>query len=256
MSRHWPLVLVLWLAALPGAAASEDGSLRIAQLLPGADPVEVKLSSDTDGGSERTFGSLSFRQISDYKDLPPGRYGVTVRLAGETVLEASYGIGSTRRYTLVLYGVLAGEAPQPVTTWKKVTSWFSGLEASVPNGWVAQHRMLLDEPGRTLGQGRVRIMHAAPGFSTLHLQLENRDARLSYGTLRYPQMGGHQEIAAGSWTVVVTPPNSPLQLLSRHIDVKPNAMVTIFVTGSVEPLRGLELVIASSPPALPLDATP
>lgn len=235
--------ILSWTALGPIPAAAEDGMLRIAQLWPGTESVAVSLES---ADHDVTLGPLSSPRVGEYRSVPPGVYDVTVRRDDRTLMEARYGIGGDRHYTLVLYGIPTPEAPQPETLWKKLRSWFSGSEVAVPNGWVAQHRMLLDSPGRTLGRSRVRILHAVPGWSTVHVELRGSEETLDYGTLGYPQVGSVQEVAPGEWTAVVRPPSSPLNLLEKTFRAEPDRLVTLFLTGSVEPAVPPRLVVAPS----------
>lgn len=243
----------------PGSGPLREGHLRIAQLLPASGGVEVVVNpkagegKDRGGGPSTTFGPLEFRRVSGYRSFAPGIYDVKVRRGGETLMEMTYGLGERRHYTLVLYGVPSGEAPQPATLWKRLNTFFAGFEAGVANGWVAQHRMLLDRPGRTRGASRLRVMHAAPGLAAVALKLHKGGTTVGYGEVRYPEVGPHLEVEPGTWRVVVRPPGSPLKLLEVEIRAEPDGLATLFLTGTPfrpgadRPPDPPELVLAPSP---------
>jgi hypothetical protein len=67
---------------LPSASAAGEGRLRLAHLSPDTPSVDVYVDSVADPASDVTLPGVSYGTVSDYRNVPPGTYTVSMRKAG------------------------------------------------------------------------------------------------------------------------------------------------------------------------------
>lgn len=176
------VLLAGWIisGATAQAAPGENGLLRLAHLSPDTPAVDVYVDSVADPEAGITLAGVDYGTVSDYQDVPPGTYTVSMRAAGADpatppVLSTTVEVASDSARTVAGVGRFAD----------------LGLEIIEDS---------LDMPGS--GQARMRVLAAASNAETL-------DVALADGTsvatgLAFASTSGYVDVPAGSTTLQVS----------------------------------------------------
>ncbi|PRY51668.1 uncharacterized protein DUF4397 [Geodermatophilus tzadiensis] len=165
----------------PAAHAAEGGLLRLAHLSPDTPAVDVYVDPVADPAAGRIVPGVGYGTVSDYQDVPPGEYAVSVRAAG------------------------ADPATPPVlSTTVQVEADSARTVAGV--GSFADLGLEVLEDDRTPpadGSARLRVVAAAAGAPTLDVDVPGGPA-LADG-LAFPDTTGYVDVPAGATALTVTP---------------------------------------------------
>jgi hypothetical protein len=201
MRRAWrttgaTVLLAVWVIcggtaqAVPGG----NGLLRLAHLSPDTPAVDVYVDSVADPEAGITLEGVDYGTVSDYQEVPPGTYTVSMRPAGADpatppVLSTTVEVVSDRALTVAGVGLFAD----------------LGLEIIEDS---------LDMPPS--GQARMRVLAAASNAETL-------DVALADGTsvtrgLAFASTSDYVDVPAGSTTLQVSADGEPPTGLPVDLD--------------------------------------
>jgi uncharacterized protein DUF4397 len=191
--------------AMPVATAAEGGLLRLVHLSPDTPAVDVYVDSVSDpaaGAALLTLPGVGYGTISDYQDVPPGVYAVSMREAGAD--PASPPVLSTT------VEVTAGSARTVAGVGRFATLGLTVLEDD-----------LTPPPS---GSSRVRVIAAAAGAPTL-------DASVAGGgqlarALQFASTGAHATVPAGATTVQISTDGAPTEV---PVDLAAGSVYTLLV---------------------------
>jgi hypothetical protein len=208
MTRALSVVLLgagLTLAGgLPVATAAEAGLLRLAHLSPDTPAVDVYVDSVSDpsaGAALLTVPWVSYGTISDYRDVPPGAYAVSMRTAGAD--PASPPVLSTT------VDVAAGSART-----------VAGVGRLADLGLTVLEDDLTPPPA---GSARVRVIAAAASAPTLDVSVAG--APLARG-LQFASTGDYATVPAGATTLQLTTDEAPTEV---PVDLAAGSVYSVLV---------------------------
>lgn len=192
-------------AALPlsGAQAADPGQLRLAHLSPDTPPVDVYVDSVSDPGAGQTFPGVGYGTVSDYQQVPPGTYAISMRQAGAD--PASPPVLSTT------VDVQAGDARTVAGVGPFADLGLEVLEDD------------LTPPAS--GSARMRVVAAAASAPELAVALPGGPAVAT--ALTFSDTSDYVEVPAGSATLEVAPDGG--QPVSLPVDVAAGAVYSVLV---------------------------
>jgi hypothetical protein len=196
--------VVLVAPAGAGAAAEEDGLLRLAHLSPDTPAVDVYVDSVADPGDGTallTVPGVGYGTISDYQGVPSGVYTVSMRQAGADasappVLSTTVEIGTGDARTVAGVGSFAD----------------LGLE-------VLEDDLTLAPSGRA----RVRVISAAAMAPTLDAAVGGTDLATR---LAFAESGDYATVPGGAGALQVTVDGKPTEL---PVDLAAGSVYSLFV---------------------------
>ena len=227
-------VVVALLAALctalplgSSAQAADTGLLRLAHLSPDTPPVDVYVDSVSSPGAGQSFPGVGYGTVSDYQQVPPGSYAISMRQAGaeptsppvlSTTVEVSAGQART----------VAGVGP------------FADLGLEV-----------LEDDLTTPESGTARVRVVAAAASAEQLRVALADGTSVADELAFSETSDYVEVPAGASTLEVTPADGgPVSL---PVDVAGGSVYSVLVLDS--PGSGLTVrptLDAAGPSAVPV----
>ena len=194
-------------------AAPPDGNglLRLAHLSPDTPAVDVYVDAVADPESGITLEGVAYGTVSDYQDVPPGTYTVSMRAAGADpatppVLSTTVEVVSDSALTVAGVGLFAD----------------LGLEIIEDS---------LDMPSS--GQARMRVLAAASNAETLDVTLADGTAVAT--DLAFASTSDYVDVPAGSTTLQVSAGGEPPSDLP--VDLDAGAVYSVLVLD--EPDGGL-----------------
>jgi hypothetical protein len=205
-------VLVALLAALSAALplnaaqAADSGLLRLAHLSPDTPAVDVYVDSVSAPGAGQTFPGVGYGTVSDYQQVPPGTYAISMRQAGADpasppVLSTTVEVGTGQARTVAGVGPFAD----------------LGLEVLEDD--------LTPPPA---GSARMRVVAAAASAPELAVALPG--GRSVATGLAFSDTSAYVDVPAGATTLQVTPAGgSPVSL---PVDVTGGAVYSVLVLDS------------------------
>ncbi|NEK57422.1 DUF4397 domain-containing protein [Geodermatophilus sabuli] len=208
MARALGVVLLgagLLLAGMPTAAAAESGLLRLVHLSPDTPAVDVYVDSVSDptaGAALLTLPGVGYGTISDYQDVPPGVYAVSMRTAGAEPT-----------------------SPPVLSTTVEVAAGTARTVAGV--GRMADLGLAVLDDDLTpppTGSARVRVVAAAAGAPTLDVSVAG-GGQLAEG-LQFAAAGEYVTVPAGSTTLQLTAGSAPTEV---PVDLRAGAVYTVLV---------------------------
>ncbi|WP_081866312.1 DUF4397 domain-containing protein [Blastococcus sp. URHD0036] len=205
-------VVVALLAALctalplTTAQAADTGLLRLAHLSPDTPEVDVYVDSVSSPGAGQTFPGVGYGTVSDYQQVPPGTYAVSMRQAGADpgsppVLSTTVEVDAGQARTVAGVGPFAS----------------LGLE-------VLEDDLTPPPPGTA----RVRVVAAAASAEQLGVTLA--DGTSVAGDLAFADTSDYVEVPAGASTLQVTPAGG--QPVSLPVDVAGGSVYSVLVLDS------------------------
>ena len=170
-------------AGLPmsAATAAESGLLRLAHLSPDTPAVDVYVDSVADPSTGQVFPGVDYGTVSQYQDVPPGTYAISMRAAGADadsppVLSTTVQVGSASARTVAGVGPFAD----------------LGLEVLQDD--------LTPPPA---GSSRLRVIAAAAAADTLDVAVTVGPALAI--DLAFADATGYVDVPACATSITVTP---------------------------------------------------
>ena len=236
---------LILLTHLPVTAA-QPSTIRIAQLMATSEKLDVSWRSLDKSNTFLQFKNLSFKQITNYQILPPGRYRLEVKQQEKTIFEAIYGLGVEDDYTLVLVGIEPSKPISENQLWSNLQWIFGGAEATAINGYLPQARLLLDNVDRKSDTAQIRVMHAASGIVPLSVNFQGEKKIDLANKKKYPQVSQFTKLQPKSGKLILLISDSPLELIRQPINLKANALTTVFIAGGLSERNSLEILVAEN----------
>jgi hypothetical protein len=194
-----PLVLV-HNESRPGEGQAK---VRFIHASPNAPAVDIAVK-----GGPVLFSNISFKNASDYVDVPAGNYNLEVRLAGtETVALEVPGVNikELRAYAVYAMG-LAGEEPP--------------LQAVLS---------VEEEDFQEPGQGNLRIVHASPDAPAVDVLVDGEPV---FKDVSFEEITEFRGLSIGSHNIQVVPAGaSEPVVIDATLEVKDEGRYTIVATG-------------------------
>ncbi|SFO89346.1 protein of unknown function [Geodermatophilus dictyosporus] len=163
------------------AHAAEGGLLRLAHLSPDTPAVDVYVDSVADPAVGQVFPGVDYGTVSEYQDVPPGSYAISMRPAGADpgtppVLSTTVQVDADSARTVAGVGPFAD----------------LGLE-------VLEDDLTPPAPG----SARLRVVAAAAGAQTLDVAVPGGPALA--GGLAFADTTPYVDVPAGATAITVTP---------------------------------------------------
>lgn len=195
------------------APAEGNGLLRLAHLSPDTPAVDVYVDAVADPTAGITLEGVAYGTVSDYQDVPPGAYTVSMRAAGDPpdtppVLSTTVEISANSARTVAGVGLFAD----------------LGLEIIDDS---------LEMPPS--GQARMRVLAAASNAETLDVTLAD-DTTVATG-LAFASTSDYVDVPAGATTLEVSAGGEPPTGLP--VDLEAGAVYSVLVLDTPE--GGLEV---------------
>lgn len=248
---------------------TDGGMVRFINLAPNATPVSLAFSND-DGAAVALseFESLAYGEYTDYVPMPAGGYDLTITVGdSSTQLPAGYtapytvaapnrlDIGGDGYYTVAIMGLLVPETFEDTeNTNDGFLGWlgdlFGGDGAADRDALGLRVEILDDDLHAGFGaeEGRVRVVHAAPGLAPVDL-VSAGDRGVVGGGIAYGDISGYHTLGAGELGLALRGADSDAELadLSTHT-LESGQNHTVFLIGT--PFEGvpLQTVVLSAPP--------
>ena len=183
---------------LPAAGAADGGLLRLAHLSPDTPAVDVYVDSVADPSAGVVLPGVAYGTVSDYRDVPPGSYTISMRPTGAAavtppVLSTTVQVGGSSARTVAGVGYFAD----------------LGLEVLEDD--------LAPPPA---GRARVRVVAAAATAERLDVSLADDTAVAS--DLEFASTTGYVDVPAGRTELKVAtgsgePTTLPLDVASGSV---------------------------------------
>lgn len=230
MGRVARTAAVAALAACAGlvggsAADAEDGGLlRLAHLSPDTPAVDVYVDSIADPDAGITLSGVGYGAVSEYQDVPPGEYTVSMREAGtgeETpaVLSTTVQVGSGSARTVAGVGS------------------FDDLSLEVIED-------ALETPPD--GEARVRVLAGAANAESLDVTLA--DGTEVASDLAFASTGNYLDVPAGAVTLEVAAGGDAAEV---PVDLAAGSVYSLLVLDDEEGLTVRPVLDAASPGVVP-----
>jgi hypothetical protein len=217
-------------AGLSGGAAQaaddgDDGLLRLAHLSPDTPAVDVYVDSVADPDAGIVLTGVGYGAVSEYQDVPPGEYTVSLRAAGEEdtappVLSTTVEIGPGSARTVAGVGL------------------FDDLGLEIIED-------ALETPPE--GDARVRVLAGAANAETLDVALE--DGTEVAAQLEFAATSDYVDVPAGPTGLqVATGGGEPTDL---PVDLEAGAVYSLVVLDDADGLTIEPVLDAASPGVVP-----
>jgi hypothetical protein len=190
------------------AAPEENGLIRLAHLSPDTPAVDVYVDSVADPASDITLEGVGYGTVSDYRDVPPGTYTVSMRPADASP-----------------------DTPPVLSTTLDVTGHTARTVAGV--GMFADLGLKIIEDSLETppsGQARIRVLAGASNAKTVDVALADGTA-VAMG-LGFAGTSDYVDVPAGSTTLRVSAGNDPPTELP--VDLDAGAVYSLLVLDAAE----------------------
>lgn len=216
---------------LPAASAAAAGQLRLAHLSPDTPAVDVYVDSVADPAADVTLPGVSYGTVSDYRNVPPGMYTVSMRKAGADP-----------------------KTPPVLSTTVEVGDGVARTVAGVGRFADLGLRVLKDDLATPpAGQARVRVVAAAAQAGKVDVSLPGGPTIA--GGLPFAATSDYVDVPAGQTALQVAPAGSPAT--SLPVTVAPGAVYSVLVLD--KPGGGLTvrpILDAAGPGVVPSGSVP
>lgn len=209
------LVAGVGTSAASGDESSDSAKVRVAHASPDAPAVDVYVDTSPDG-NEPTIAGLEFTDVTDYLELPPGEYEVTITPAGcneavpPTPLSVELGDDA---YTVAAIGKLSPEDEEPDFTVDVFEDTLGRLDD---------------------GTGRVRVYHAVPDAPAVDVRVVDGPTLAS--DLEFGEAGPNVDVPAGTYPVAVYPAGDDEPVFGPvDVEVCEGEVLTVFAEGNLDP---------------------
>ncbi len=208
-------------------AADDDGNglLRLAHLSPDTPAVDVYVDSVTDPDTGIVLNGVGYGAVSEYQDVPPGEYTVSMREAGAEET-----------------------APPVLSTTVQVDEGSARTVAGV--GLFADLGLTVIEDALETppeGEARVRVLAGAANAETLDVALE--DGTEVASQLEFAATSEYVDVPAGSTGLqVAAEGGDPTDL---PVDLEAGAVYSLVVLDDAEGLTVQPVLDAASPGVVP-----
>jgi Domain of unknown function (DUF4397) len=216
-------------AGLSGGTAlaaddGDDGLLRLAHLSPDTPAVDVYVDSVADPDAGIVLTGVGYGAVSEYQDVPPGEYTVSLRAAGEEdtappVLSTTVEIGPGSARTVAGVGL------------------FDDLGLEIIED-------ALETPPE--GNARVRVLAGAANADTLDVALE--DGTEVAAQLEFAATSDYVDVPAGPTGLQVATGGEPTDL---PVDLEAGAVYSLVVLDDADGLTIEPVLDAASPGVVP-----
>ena len=243
--------------------------VRAAHLSPNAPSVDITLTSTSEGGetlAPEALTNLNYETVTEYLDVPPGEYSLTVLSEGETVFEREVFFDPGVSYMVAAIGlVLPEEGAEPEEEeggfFNFIQNLFSGDRDR--DALALQLLVLQDNVDFVPIEGEplVRLIHAAPGTEAVDLMGtgEGGERETVLSGINFGSVSAYSPLTEGLSEPAVTIAGSDaLALELTEEDLEPGRVTTLIVTGtSLEqaPLKVITLSDEQRPVPSPLTGT-
>ncbi|PSN18096.1 hypothetical protein C7271_14335 [filamentous cyanobacterium CCP5] len=235
------LISGIWSTA---AAAKEPAQVRVGQFIANAE-LTVQLQPQSGEQTAAILSNLTFKQISDYQSLPPGRYTLTVQAENQVLLRSTYGLGAGDRYTLTLYG-LRPEQPvtNPRTFMAQLKRIFGGAEANAVNDYLPQMALLHDRASSQSDAPQVRLVHLAAGIVPITMEIQGVAKPLLSKQLAYPRASEAESVEGNVKGLAIALHGGEGAISSQPLPLTPQTLTDIFAVGGLTASQPIEIVVA------------
>ena len=216
---------------LPGAAAAGEGELRLAHLSPDTPAVDVYVDSVADPSAAVTLPGVSYGTVSDYRNVPPGTYTVSMRKAGADA-----------------------KSPPVLSTTVQVGDGAARTVAGVGHFADLGLRVLQDDLATPpAGQARMRVIAAAAQAGSLDVSVAG--GRSVAAGLPFAATSSYVDVPAGRTALQVAPAGSAPT--SLPVTVAPGSVYSVLVLdGKGGGLTVRPVLDAAGPGVVPSGSVP
>ncbi len=182
----------------------------------------IKLEKDLDYGT-----------LTDYFEIPSGKYTVEIRSDSITILKKILGMGANGKYTLFAQGIVPTNPKlNQETVGYKLHKISQGEEAKTANGGLPQLTVLNDDFETAQDEAKIRWIHLATGTVQLSASCFSEKDTVQLPSLSYPQISKSIAIAPEQNHISWKLKGSEIETISTNINSKKEHLYTIFVIGN------------------------
>ncbi len=202
--------------------------IRFADFLLPAGSVNINVT----GAMDTTF-TLSYGEATGYARMPEGKYTIDYMTAGDSlVLHRELGIGKETKYTITISGI-AGPGPNARTLRMRLEEAAEGATARSPNAGMPITGVFLDRFEGSKDEGKLKIVHLAPGLTDLDIYLRKKDKFSKLTSLKYPHPSERNyALSPGSYPVEIRYKSSSLALYKGTVEIRPRELTTLYIFGN------------------------
>ena len=206
------------------SAADDAGLLRLAHLSPDTPAVDVYVDSVADPDAGITLSGVGYGTVSDYQDVPPGEYTVSMREAGT-----------------------GEEAPAVLSTTVQVGAGSARTVAGVGSFDDLKLEVIEDELETPPdGSSRVRVLAGAANADSLDVALA--DGTQVASGLAFASTGDYLDVPAGAVTLEVAAGGNAAQV---PVDLAAGSVYSLLVLDDDGGLTVQPVLDAASPGVVP-----
>ena len=239
----------------PADTTADMARVRVAHLSPNAPIIDIGLTSTLEGGESLTpdtLQGLSYETVTDYLEVPPGEYTVTVFSDGAVVMEDVYVLGPGFAYTLAALGLVLPEDDAA----EEDESGFFGFIRDLFDGDADRDalalRLLLLEDTTLISfvgdESFVRVIHAAPGTDAIELTaLADGEREVLSGDLSFGGVSNYINVLKENEPSLRIANSDALTLELSDVALEPETVTTLFFVGTSLEQAPLKLAQAVTP---------
>jgi len=235
----------------------QDTLVRVVHMSPNAPEVSVTLTDTTEGGetfAPEDLSALSYETSTDYLELAPGEYTISVTSDSNSVLEQTMFLDPGINYTLAVMGLVL---PEEDTETEEDEGGFFNFIQDLFSGegdrdaLALQLLPLQDNVEFIAGEGEtmLRLVHAAPGTGALELRgTTDGERETLVDVTAFGSVSGYATLSGNAEPAVTLAGSDALTLELSEVSFDPDTVTTLFVTGTSLEQAPLKVIALSGEP--------
>lgn len=186
-------------------------------------------------GSGKTLEKdLDYETLTDYFEIPSGKYTVEISSDNNSILKKDLGMGPNGKYTLFVHGILPSSPQLNQETFSyKMHKITQGEEADSENGGMPLLTVLNDDFECAENEAKIRWVHLAAGTTRLTATCFSPKDTVQLPSLSYPQISKSIAISPGPNRISWKLKGSRIETISTEINSEKEHLYTIFVIGNL-----------------------
>lgn len=187
--------------------------------------------------------SLQYSKPTEYQQLSPGYYEITLSIKGKKLLKGTYAMGKNGYYTMLATGLLPETwKVNPQTTMYKLKYIFAGEELHSANKYLPQWFMMRDNYDGNKKSSYIRLVNANPHTPKLSVKKEKKSLK---SALAYPYESTMLKLSAGDHNLRFLYGN--IMLAEKSIKTKPGYIYTAIIGGDKSSDKKLVIPVLENP---------
>ncbi len=207
----------LLLAGCAGKSQKQNTRVKVLNAMPSN--IEMKYSPKRSDVNDENI-QLKQNEVTAYRELPPGRYKISVASKGDELLKKTFGLAGGEKYTQIIYGKPSFSSRKNEETFThKMHYIFEGSENYTKNGFLPGAMIFRDQIKLKKGSTSVRVFHAAAGLTSINLKLrEGKNSTKIASKLTYAKPVLSNLLKSGEKTIEVYLGNAPKPFIEKKFE--------------------------------------